>query len=88
MEDEFDLGIGPLVGRGAVAVESDDGEMVGVEVRAGGVSVETDMGGARCLEGTTVCVEVVEIEDEDEDEDVAGENDLRTCGDGEGEGME
>jgi hypothetical protein len=67
-----------------VAVESEDREVVEAELGVSRVTVEIELRRPRCFEGTTVCVEVVEIEDDDEDEDVAGECDLRSGVDGEG----
>jgi len=78
-EDGFDTSVGYLV-----SVESEDREVVETEVGVNRVTGGVGFGSLRRFEGTTVCVEVVEIEDVDEDEDVAGEGDLRSSEDGEG----
>lgn len=66
-----------------MTVDTEDRDVVEGEVGVTGVTVERGWESPRGFEGTTVCVEVVEIEDEDE-EDVAGEWDLRAGEDGEG----
>jgi hypothetical protein len=83
VEDEFDLGAGLLVGCRAVPAEIEGTGVVEGGVGVRGVTVEIELESPRGFEGTTVCVEVVDIED-DEDEDVAGECDLGAGEDGEG----
>lgn len=76
VEEEFavrDFNVGRPLGCLGVAVEWEDRDDVEAEAEVWSFKDERPWGSPRCVEGTTVCVDVVESDDEEEEEEGAGE---------------